>query len=564
MVDLTRVSSLMVNHTASGTGAVERRLSALLGDVVSVKDYGATGDGTTDDTTAVQAAMTALSSGGVLYFPAGAYKLTAQLVVPANQNYSIRGAGIEATRLNWTNSSGGIYWNATGFTRFKSFTIEGMSLTTSYAGGGTAIQVGDGSSVIESAITFRDLAITGNDGVHETTSYWTRGLYLYGLRFAVVENVRIWGKEGLSTSYESTEGVYLRATVGGAQVGFCFSNFWISNFRYGIRGAGWLEGIYIQNGEIWNCEKAINIDRTGATMAGALFVKNMHTNAWAGNVYVKNMNAVSIVGNDIYHGCAPPSGAMGSNLINLETCDVCVIGDNKFETAYSTSTNGVYLTDVDGCSISGNIFYNINDTGVVCASGTSDTFVSGNTFIGGGNTAATAVTFLSGSERCGARGNFIGANVSEGWANAGTNTYIGNRGALVKKTSNQAITSGAGWVKLYWDAAEYDRGGWFDDGNDRLTVPSGVSRVRVTTQVFAGDPGGEYSAALRIIKNGGWSAGCAYDQKRATYFGGNLTTAIMDVAAGDYFEVQFQHAYGSNVTIDGSAALTWMTIEAVE
>lgn len=568
MTELTRFSSLMGIHenglTDGLTGDSARILADVLNDIVSVKDFGAKGDGTTDDTTAVQNAMDALSSGGVLYFPAGAYKLTAQLVVPSNQNYSMRGAGMEVTRLFWTNSAGGVYWNATGFARFKSFTIEGMSLTTTYAGGGTAIQVGDGSSVIESAVTFRDLAITGNDGVHETSSYWTRGVYLYGLRFAVFENVRIWGKDGISTSYESTEGVYLRATTSGAQVGFCFSNFWVSNFRYGIRGEGWLEGIYVQNGEIWNCEKAISIDRTGATMAGALFVKNMHTNAWAGNVFAKNMNAVCVTGCDIYHGCAPPSGAMGSNMINLETCDMCIVSGNKFETAYSTSTNGVYLTDVDGCNVSGNLFYNINDTGVVCASGTSDTFVTGNSFMGGGNVMATAVTFLSGSERCGARANFIGANVTDGWANAGTNTYFGGRGALIKKTSSQAITSGAGWVKLTWDASEYDRGGWFDNSNDRLIVPAGVNRVRVSCMVTAGDPGGEYSAGVRIIKNGGWYLGCAYSQNRVTYLGGNLHTATMEVVAGDYFEVQMQHAYGSDVTIDGSSGVTWMSIEAVE
>lgn len=42
----------------------------------SVKDYGAVGDGVTDDTAAIQAA---LDAGGDVYFPAGRYKVTSQL-----------------------------------------------------------------------------------------------------------------------------------------------------------------------------------------------------------------------------------------------------------------------------------------------------------------------------------------------------------------------------------------------------------------------------------------------------------------------------------------------------
>jgi Pectate lyase superfamily protein len=42
-----------------------------------VTQYGATGDGTTDDTTAIRAALAAIpSTGGLLYFPAGHYKYT--------------------------------------------------------------------------------------------------------------------------------------------------------------------------------------------------------------------------------------------------------------------------------------------------------------------------------------------------------------------------------------------------------------------------------------------------------------------------------------------------------
>lgn len=61
----------------SGTGAVARTFTSKARDFVSVKDFGATGDGTTDDTTAVQAAEDAATTAGkVLYWPGGDYKIT--------------------------------------------------------------------------------------------------------------------------------------------------------------------------------------------------------------------------------------------------------------------------------------------------------------------------------------------------------------------------------------------------------------------------------------------------------------------------------------------------------
>lgn len=64
------------NHVYKG-----KRLDTI--NIINVKDptYGATGDGTTDDTTAIQAAFTAATSGGIIYFPQGKYKLTDELSV---------------------------------------------------------------------------------------------------------------------------------------------------------------------------------------------------------------------------------------------------------------------------------------------------------------------------------------------------------------------------------------------------------------------------------------------------------------------------------------------------
>lgn len=63
-------------YTQPGAGAVARSLYGRLSDWCSVKDYGAVGDGTTDDTAAFQAAV---DSGMGAYVPRGTYKISATI-----------------------------------------------------------------------------------------------------------------------------------------------------------------------------------------------------------------------------------------------------------------------------------------------------------------------------------------------------------------------------------------------------------------------------------------------------------------------------------------------------
>jgi hypothetical protein len=81
--------SSQVGFLQSGTGAITRTLESKERDAVSVKDFGAVGDGIANDTSAIQLA---LNSAKFVYIPAGTYLLTASLNVQSNTTIIGQGA----------------------------------------------------------------------------------------------------------------------------------------------------------------------------------------------------------------------------------------------------------------------------------------------------------------------------------------------------------------------------------------------------------------------------------------------------------------------------------------
>jgi hypothetical protein len=76
------VDASQVSYIPAGVGAVATNVQAKLRQTVSAQDFGAIGNGVTDDTTAIQAALS--SGAGAVYFPSGTYKITNFLTVPNN------------------------------------------------------------------------------------------------------------------------------------------------------------------------------------------------------------------------------------------------------------------------------------------------------------------------------------------------------------------------------------------------------------------------------------------------------------------------------------------------
>ena len=88
------------NRVVKASGSTKlRTLGERFSDVVNVKDFGAIGDGVTDDTEAIQAALSAASK--AVFFPAGTYITTKTLVVGDNLSlYGDPGGYLYDSRTN--------------------------------------------------------------------------------------------------------------------------------------------------------------------------------------------------------------------------------------------------------------------------------------------------------------------------------------------------------------------------------------------------------------------------------------------------------------------------------
>lgn len=97
-----------LGYTASGTGAVVRTVASKLGESLSIRDYGAVGDGVTDDTAAIQAAQAqARILKKKVYAPAGVYAYSQLLDLTQPGDY-LYGDGKSYTTFKYTGAENGV------------------------------------------------------------------------------------------------------------------------------------------------------------------------------------------------------------------------------------------------------------------------------------------------------------------------------------------------------------------------------------------------------------------------------------------------------------------------
>lgn len=161
---------------------ITRNLANRASDWVSVKDFGAVGDGVADDTAAIQAAINSLplgpsspyspkgfAQGGQIYFPRGRYKVSSKITL--RRGISIRGESHEASQIvSFVNADSVLQYTDIGGYIQDEFGVSDVSIwqdASVVASAGAAVDLIDGTYAPDSLqVRIENVLVEGTyDGI---------------------------------------------------------------------------------------------------------------------------------------------------------------------------------------------------------------------------------------------------------------------------------------------------------------------------------------------------------------------------------------------------------------
>lgn len=410
--DIFNKSSSIPSENIKLETTFERNLSDWKSEVISVKDFGAKGDGLTDDTSAFQAAFNKLSSGGYfeLKIPAGRYKLSDRISLKntAASKVSLLGAGSESTVLDWDSTNAGLYflsddsgdwWFDVDGTTPLSLHFSGLSLVNRrpITNTGVEVQMNGVTGRPTMGVTFNDVVWRGYN-TFETG--WAKCCKLTDTPNVKFSQCR-WFQGGPTSTPNSSIGVEINGTEGGDPSEFYFDQC------EGFYGAVWIEaGSHVEGIRLTNCTHIGSRSIVWQAVAeSGLIVVGGHFNDSVANIYLDGIFDVTVNGANFYNEGHGANSHANIAIINGGRYAItgCVF-DSSTDVSATGTTIGVIVTSSAGGEAYGglldcNTFHNYTDCGIVFGGGSSyNTAGAGNIFRNCNNnvadTNATVANFI--------------------------------------------------------------------------------------------------------------------------------------------------------------------------
>lgn len=364
-------------------GQMVRHADPRVNRVIDVVAWGATGNGKTDDTAAIQSALDAATKGETVVFPEGRYKVTSTLTHSGSLGLAGMGPGLSI--IDW--SSGGDAIDLTFSTSAKDrLVLHGLTVNAATEAAGTAISAvwssparqGYPHAVIE------DLEVTRGDGSGQR---WQRGVYLDAAWVTSIRNYLFLSGANTGVGLE-LEGQSVDCNLFDVQAQSC---------EIGILLGASTEGTVIDNAVILDAVHGVtNKTRENGTKGPMVTVTNSHMNTRASGVTLTGTGDSWVINNLFYK--FPPS-TVDYTGVSFTGCGKCTARGNEiFNVSPANTTNiGVVVRDSSECVVDGNTTINLLTKGAgIEVSASPDIRVMGNH----SRNVGTGIRIGPGSDRC--------------------------------------------------------------------------------------------------------------------------------------------------------------------
>jgi len=501
----------------AGVGAPGRTVQDKQRERVSVKDFGAKGDGITDDTSAFLNAVTYLSGaadsrGGTLHIPAGTYVVNESIAFTANadglHNVFVQGDGPLCTVLDFAGCAAGT--DGVTFGAGSHFGVRDVAIDNAP---GKGIVIGRGLA----------------PGASSNCSYY------------IVDNVRVQGCGG--------DGVFSQASYAGS-----YTNIWAkNNSGAGINFAGFHTSI-----SVGRVEASGNILQ-GFSLNGIIYSRfaacGADENGQQGYAF-SNLRGVVFSGcgaesnqRDGFFGFTSDASAVGTPSAGQDIRGVVLSG--CFAISNSAVGAGLYATFLGLSTANSRAIEIVVEGGSAAPTTSTDAaFILAGTsgVINFHKNAFDDTAFIA------ADGIFGTATVQ--------NQGVAGRSCTLQLGAPQTIATATDTAVNTWNATPIVNDLGATVTTQTIAIPRGVHKVRVSAAMGLNMTGGTIRT-LSIYKNGAKFLGFPIAQvAQAAITDLSVSSGALSVSTGDTFEVHITQDSGASATLSAANSV-WFTVEAV-
>lgn len=364
----------LIGYSAIASAVAGTLAAAVKNRGVSIKDfpYLAFGDGVTDDTAAINAALAFAADNAALYIPSGTYLCNDNLT--ADGRLTITGDGATLSIIKFSANKNFTYTSAVA-SHFAGdqLTIKGVRFQPTNLSTASIIDVNCTATVgdTNTCVVFEDVEVSPIDG----TTGFLNGIRLHNVRNGYFSRCRILG-DNASIPNLSGAGILAVGDVVTTELHFNDCSIYFVNIGLDI-GIN-TSGVYFHGGTMVGV--GVGINQTSAVSGVGLFVSGSHINSAIAAINTSGMLQYSITGNLFYANESTkwPSATSMGVVLDAEGSGLSVSGivsDNIFiGLATTATTTGVLVESgaaIERINVSGNQFTSF-DTAVTLEASTSN------------------------------------------------------------------------------------------------------------------------------------------------------------------------------------------------